>query len=186
MVGRYTERRCPASRRPGREPGAVVVCCFDAPAACGDLFNFRNLGRPRGSKGHLRTHRGSGRSKLQAASESRFEGGCAPPRAARWAFVGRKARRIAFALSRQQLAVGRAQGQVVVNFLARQGSAKSRTRGKRLSESPRVGVRTAGVRLSVLGPTTRTVRLHPFIRFSSRRAAGIRSRDTPGQKARQT
>jgi class 3 adenylate cyclase/tetratricopeptide (TPR) repeat protein/ABC-type transport system involved in cytochrome c biogenesis ATPase subunit len=152
------------------EPGAVVVAASTR-QLLGDLFNFRNLGR-REVKG-ISEPIEVWAAEAAAASESRFE---AVRTAARsMGFVGRKAE-IAFALSRQQLA-WQGQGQVVL-ISGEAGIGKSRIVAT-LSESLALGSHRR-VRYQC-SPYHTNSALHPFV-AQLERAAGIRSRDTPGQK----
>ena len=152
------------------EPGAVVVAASTR-QLLGDLFNFRNLGR-REVKG-ISEPIEVWAVEAAAASESRFE---AVRTAARsMGFVGRKAE-IAFALSRQQLA-WQGQGQVVL-ISGEAGIGKSRIVAT-LSESLALGSHRR-VRYQC-SPYHTNSALHPFV-AQLERAAGIRSRDTPGQK----
>src|SRR5215475_11211944 len=150
------------------EPGAVVVA-ESTRRLLGDLFTFRNLGHRevKGISEPIAVWAVEG----AAASESRFE---AVRTARSFGFVGRKAE-IEFALSRQQLA-WQGQGQVVM-ISGEAGIGKSRIVAT-LSESLALGAHRR-VRYQC-SPYHTNSALHPFI-AQLERAAGITSRDTPGQ-----
>src|SRR5215831_2648338 len=150
------------------EPGVVVVSTSTR-QLLGDLFTFRNLGdlEVKGISDPIAVWAVEG----AAASESRFE---AVRTARSIGFVGRKAE-IEFVLARQHLA-WQGQGQAVL-ISGEAGIGKSRlvaTPAKSLALGAHRRVRYQ------CSPYHTNTALHPFI-AQLERAAGITSRDTPGQ-----
>ncbi|HEY0853096.1 MAG TPA: adenylate/guanylate cyclase domain-containing protein [Bradyrhizobium sp.] len=151
------------------EPGAVVVA-DSTRRLLGDLFTFHDLGyrEVKGISEPIAVWTVEG----AAASESRFE---AVRTARSIGFVGRKAE-LEFVLSRQQLA-WQGEGQVVL-ISGEAGIGKSRLVAT-LSESPALA---SHCRLRYqCSPYHSNSALYPFI-TQLERAAGIASKDTPGQK----